>query len=178
MQKYWALLFGAMILAEAGLFLVAPFVPGWWLPHNLCSFGPKTDGLFYAILAVTGFFFLLTEGIMVYALWKYVARPGEKSTYTHGSHKLELAWTIVPALILLFIAFAQVKAWSDIKYSGADAAAGPGVRADGPPVRVALPLSHSGPERGDGRGLEGRPGNGGRRRLAARAARRRCPYRQ
>ncbi len=116
MQKYWALLFGAVILAEAGLFLVAPFVSGWWLPHNLCSFGPYTDGLFYVILAVTGFFFLLTEGIMVYALWKYVAQPGQKSTYTHGSHKLELAWTIVPALILLFIAFAQVKAWSDIKY--------------------------------------------------------------
>jgi cytochrome c oxidase subunit 2 len=115
-QKFWALLFGAVILAEAGLFLVAPFVPGWWLPQNLCSFGPHVDGLFYVILAVTGFFFLLTEGIMVYAMWKYVAQPGQKSTYTHGSHKLELVWTIVPAVILLFIAFAQVKAWSDIKY--------------------------------------------------------------
>jgi cytochrome c oxidase subunit 2 len=82
----------------------------------MCSFGPDVDGLFYVILAVTGFFFFLTEGLLVYAMWKYVARPGEKSTYTHGSHKLEVAWTIVPALILLFIAFAQVRAWSDIKY--------------------------------------------------------------
>jgi len=115
-QKYWALLFGAVILAEAGLFLVAPLVDGWWLPHNLCSFGPRTDGLFYIILAITGFFFLLTEGIMVYALWKYTAQPGQKSAYTHGSHKLELAWTIVPAVILLIIAIAQVRAWEDIKY--------------------------------------------------------------
>jgi cytochrome c oxidase subunit 2 len=115
-QKYWALLFGGVLLASAGLFVVAPFVPGWWLPSNLCSYGPHVDNLFYIILAVTGFFFVLTEGLLVWAMWKYVARPGEKSTYTHGSHKLEVAWTIVPALILLFIAFAQVRAWSDIKY--------------------------------------------------------------
>jgi cytochrome c oxidase subunit 2 len=115
-QKLWALLFGTVLAASAGLFIVAPFVPGWWLPKNMCSFGPDVDHLFYIILAITGFFFFLTEGLLVYAMWKYVARPGEKSVYTHGSHKLELAWTIVPALILLFIAFAQVKAWSDIKY--------------------------------------------------------------
>jgi len=115
-QKLWAVLFGGVLAAAAGLFVVAPFIEGWWLPKNLCSFGPEVDHLFYLILAFTGFFYLLTEGIMVYAMWKYVARPGEKSAYTHGSHKLEMLWTVVPALILLFIAFAQVSAWSDIKY--------------------------------------------------------------
>jgi cytochrome c oxidase subunit 2 len=115
-QKFWALLFGAVLAASALLFVVAPFVPGWWLPTNMASFGQETDNLFYLILAFTGFFFFLTEGILVYAMWKYVARPGQKSTYTHGSHKLEVLWTIVPAAILLFIAFAQVQAWSHIKY--------------------------------------------------------------
>jgi cytochrome c oxidase subunit 2 len=115
-QKFWPVLFGVVLAASAGLFVVAPFVPGWWLPQNMCSFGPSVDLLFYVILFVTGFFFFLTEGILVYAMWKYVARPGAKSTYTHGSHKLEVAWTIVPALILLFIAFAQVRAWENIKY--------------------------------------------------------------
>jgi cytochrome c oxidase subunit 2 len=115
-QRFWAILFGVVLAASAGLFVVAPFIPGWWLPTNFASYGPHVDHLFYLILAFTGFFFFLTEGIMVYAMWKYVARPGEKSTYTHGSHKLEMLWTVVPALILLFIAFAQVSTWSDIKY--------------------------------------------------------------
>jgi cytochrome c oxidase subunit 2 len=117
-HKFWALLFGAMIAAETLLFVVAGFVPslGWWLPEHFSSYGPDVDHLFYLILAFTGFFFLLTEGLMVYAMWKYVAQPGQKSTYTHGSHRLEVMWTIVPALILLFIAFAQVQAWSHIKY--------------------------------------------------------------
>ena len=116
MQKFWAILFGFVLAAAAGLFIVAPFIPGWWLPKNMASFGRDTDHLFYLILGFTGFFYFLTEGILVYAMWKYIARSGERSTYTHGSHKLEMLWTIVPALILLFIAFAQVKTWADIKY--------------------------------------------------------------
>ncbi len=118
MQKFWPILFGVVLLAAAGLFLVAGLVPslGWWLPLNLCSFGPNVDLLFYVILFVTAFFFFLTEGLLVYAMWKYIARPGQKSTYTHGSHKLEVAWTIVPAVILLIIAFSQVQAWENIKY--------------------------------------------------------------
>jgi cytochrome c oxidase subunit 2 len=115
-QKYWAILFGVVLAASAGLWIVAGFVPGWWLPTNFASFGSDTDHLFYLITGFTAFFFFLTEGIFVYALWKYAARPGEKSTYTHGSHKLEMLWTVVPALILLFIAFTQIKTWEHIKY--------------------------------------------------------------
>jgi cytochrome c oxidase subunit 2 len=115
-QKFWAVLFGVVLAASAAFCVVAGFVPHWWLPTNFASYGTETDHLFYLILAFTGFFFFLTEAVFVYALWKYAARPGEKSTYTHGSHKLELLWTIVPSLILLFIAFAQVNAWGHIKY--------------------------------------------------------------
>jgi len=49
-------------------------------------------------------------------MYKYAYIPGHKASYTEGNHKLEIAWTIVPAAILLFIAFAQIKAWEEIKY--------------------------------------------------------------
>jgi cytochrome c oxidase subunit 2 len=74
------------------------------------------DGLFYLILAITGVAFIGTEVILVWALWRYPARAGQKSLYTHGHHRLELIWTAIPAVILLFIAFAQVMAWAEIKY--------------------------------------------------------------
>jgi cytochrome c oxidase subunit 2 len=114
-QKWWSVLFGVVLFASFALFVVAPFV-GWWLPPNLASFGGSIDGLFYVILGFTGFFFVLTEAVLVWAMWRYAARPGEKSTHTHGSHRLELAWTAVPAAILLFIALVQVPAWMEIKY--------------------------------------------------------------
>src|SRR5262249_20053431 len=56
------------------------------------------------------------EVILVYAMWRFSGRPDRRSVYTHGDHRLEMAWTAIPALILLFIAFAQIHVWADVKY--------------------------------------------------------------
>jgi cytochrome c oxidase subunit 2 len=115
-QKSWSIVFGVMMAAAAGLFVVAPFA-GWWLPANISSFGGGVDNLFYLILAITGFFFILTEGILVYAMYKFSDRPADqKAQYMHGNHKLEMFWTAVPAAILLLIALLQIRTWEDIKY--------------------------------------------------------------
>jgi cytochrome c oxidase subunit 2 len=114
-QKWWSIFFGVVLAATFGLWVVAPLA-GWWLPPNVADYGDQVDGLFYVILGFTGFFFLLTEIILVYVMWRYAHREGRKADYTHGNHKLEIFWTAVPAAILLFIAFAQVKAWENIKY--------------------------------------------------------------
>jgi len=117
-QKWWSLLFGVVLLAELLLFAIAPLV-GWWLPHlaNRESFGWDIDKLFYLILILTGFFFVLTEVILVVAMWRFAGEPGRRAVYVHGNHKLEMAWTLVPAAILLFIAFALISACADIKYA-------------------------------------------------------------
>jgi cytochrome c oxidase subunit 2 len=115
LKKGWGVVFGLVLLATFLIWFIAPFF-NWWLPENVSSFGGEVDQLFYVILGFTSFFFILTEVILVYAMWKYSARDGEKAHYTHGNHRLELIWTAVPAAILLFIAFAQVSAWGRIKY--------------------------------------------------------------
>jgi cytochrome c oxidase subunit 2 len=116
-SKGWSILFAAVNLAALGLYIVAPFV-GWWLPKDVSApgFGSEVDLLFYAILAVTGFFFILVEALLVWAMFRYSGAPGTKGWYVHGNHTLEWAWTIVPAVILLIIAFSQVHAWEHIKY--------------------------------------------------------------
>jgi cytochrome c oxidase subunit 2 len=114
-QKWWSIFFGLVLTATFGIWVVAPFM-GWWLPPNVATFGGDIDNLFYLILGFTGFFFILTEVILVYAMWKFTHREGHKADYTHGNHTLEMLWTAVPAAILLFIAFAQVAAWERIKY--------------------------------------------------------------
>jgi cytochrome c oxidase subunit 2 len=114
-QKLWSVLFGGVILGELALCFASPAL-GWWLPKNVCTYGPEVDKLFYIILWVTAFFFVLTEAILVYNLFRASANPGGKSTYTHGNHQLEFIWTLIPALILLFIAYTQISAWERIKY--------------------------------------------------------------
>ena len=116
MQKIWSVLFGTVMTGAVLLFVVAPWV-GWDLPHNISTFGGAVDRLYYGILAVTAFFFILTEGILVYSMWKFAGRPGGKAQHAHGHHMLEVIWTIVPAIILLVIAFVQVQTWAEIKFA-------------------------------------------------------------
>lgn len=124
----WALLFGVTMLACAGLFIIAPFC-GWWLPEGVASHTDETDFLFYIILGITGFFFTLTEAILVFFMARYSYEPGEKAppheihwtlkpiaNVLNNQHKVEMAWTVIPAAILLFIAFVQVQTWAKIKY--------------------------------------------------------------
>jgi cytochrome c oxidase subunit 2 len=114
-QKGWGIFFGVVLLAAFLSIAVGPLV-GWWLPANVSSFGPDVDYLYYVILGFTTFFFLLTEVLLVWAMYRFAGRPGNKSQYVEGHHRLEMLWTVVPGGILLYIAIAQISAWERIKY--------------------------------------------------------------
>ncbi len=96
MQKGWSLLFAVVLLAAFGIWAAAPFV-GWWLPKQVATFGDKVDFLYYVILAFTAFFFVLTEAILVYAMWKYAYDPAQVGVRPRQS-QARLAWTVIPAL--------------------------------------------------------------------------------
>ena len=116
MHKFWGLVFGVVIFLATGLFAIAPWA-GWWLPANLSTFGGEVDNLFYLIYGITAFFFLLTEGILIYNIFMFGdPQPGRKAPYVHGNHRLEVVWTIVPAGILVLIAVLQISTWEKIKY--------------------------------------------------------------
>ena len=115
-QKGWGIFFGAVLLGSFLLCVASYFVKGWWLPANVSSFGPDVDYLYYVILGFTTFFFVLTEVLLVWAMCRFTWRPNAKSQYVEGNHRLEMLWTVVPAGILLYIAFAQINAWEKIKY--------------------------------------------------------------
>ena len=54
--------------------------------------------------------FVLVEGALVYALWRFRAKPNDpEPVQTHGNTTLEIIWTVIPALILVFIAVPTVK---------------------------------------------------------------------
>jgi cytochrome c oxidase subunit II len=114
-QRFWSILFGITMAGAFLLFVVAPFV-GWWLPRNVATFGPGIDWLFYLILAITGIFFVLTEVLLVWFLFRYTGAPGRRALYTHGHHKLEIFWSIVPGVILLVLAIVQINVWAEVKF--------------------------------------------------------------
>jgi cytochrome c oxidase subunit 2 len=90
----------------------------YWLPDAKSTYAPKIDGMFNFILWLTLIVFFLVEFALVWFLWKYRYKPGRKAKYYHGNNKLEIAWTIVPAVILTFLAVFSNSLWSEIKYPG------------------------------------------------------------
>ncbi|MHC4958209.1 MAG: cytochrome c oxidase subunit II [Planctomycetota bacterium] len=88
------------------------------LPEAVSTYAEGVDQLFYLILWITGFFFVLTEALLIYFCVKYRKRDGEdgKAAHTHGNHTLELAWTFIPGLILFVLAVLQTGTWGSIKY--------------------------------------------------------------
>ena len=153
MGKFWAGLFGMTMLACFALFVVAPFV-GWWLPEGVSEHSGGVDGLFYFILIITGIFFVLTEGLLVYFMFCFSAKKpiGEVDAhkppnpelaqkmvkpfkkYIRSEHSLEIAWTIIPAILLLVIAVVQIPAWVGAKFPSYQ----PGQEKGTPPFQIAV----------------------------------------
>ncbi len=115
-NRFWAVFFGGVLLACFLSLVVAPYY-GVWLPRNVCVYGGDIDFLFYIILVATGIFFVLTEVILVVAIWRYGCHdPARCGRHTHGNLRLEAVWTIIPGIILMYITFAQVPAWSRVTF--------------------------------------------------------------
>jgi cytochrome c oxidase subunit II len=113
--KFWSLLF--LLVPVLG---VLCFVYGWWvniwLPVDISEHGHTIDHLFFFITALTGVVFVGTEVALFWFMWKYdKAINTAPVKFTHGSHSLEVVWTIIPAATLLFIAIYQLNAWAEVK---------------------------------------------------------------
>jgi cytochrome c oxidase subunit 2 len=93
------------------------------LIQNAATFGPAIDSLFMLVLIVTGVAFVLVEGILIYFLIRYRERPDQKAAYVHGNRRLEIAWTVIPGLMLFSLALYQRGTWFTVKQSLPDESA-------------------------------------------------------
>jgi cytochrome c oxidase subunit II len=118
--RFWSLLFLLVPVLGVGCFVwaMAGWAPmqGHWLPLNINPSAAVIDNLFLFILYLTGVIFIGTSLALFWFMWKYdAAKNTEPVQYTHGSHTLEVVWSILPAATLLFIAIYQMNAWANQK---------------------------------------------------------------
>jgi len=93
----------------------AALAEGPWLPENISTVGEKIDHLYNVIFVITAIMLVLTEGALLFFVVRYRRRDGKKASYTHESATAETIWTVVPGLLLLFLAFYQWNTWADAK---------------------------------------------------------------
>lgn len=78
------------------------------IPQNvLAPFSPaaeETAGLFYVIFWIATIIFVFVEGMLVFFVLRYQRRAqDEQPDQYHGNTRLEVTWTIIPALILVVV---------------------------------------------------------------------------
>ncbi|HEY3238175.1 MAG TPA: cytochrome c oxidase subunit II, partial [Acidimicrobiia bacterium] len=69
----------------------------------------KIDHLQVPVFLIAGLVFVLVQGLIVATVIKHRHRPGRPDPIqVHGNTKLEFGWTVVPALLLVGVAFPTV----------------------------------------------------------------------
>ncbi|WP_051344034.1 cytochrome c oxidase subunit II [Alicyclobacillus herbarius] len=75
-----------------------------WVPVELTQMAHNTDSFFYVMLGVVTFFFVLVEALLVTFLIRYRrTRRNQVGAAVHGNTKMEIIWTLVPTVILVFL---------------------------------------------------------------------------
>ena len=105
---------GSMILDPHLHFSIAALLTSW--PTSIFSQdstpAAEVHGLSLFVLMITGAIFVGVSALLAYAVVRYRCRPGDETEppQVFGSTQIELAWTIIPILIIvvLFLGTARV----------------------------------------------------------------------
>lgn len=101
----------------------------WWLPLQGSTFAGEIDGLFTAILIITGIAFVVVEAGIIWFSVRYRSRPDRTARFVHGSTTAEVIWTAIPAVTVVALGVVSSGSWERIK--GRDS-----VPADAYPIGV------------------------------------------
>lgn len=87
-----------------------PGIPSIFKPESTPA--DSIYGLSLLVLAIAGFIFVFVAGLLAYSISKFRRRANDSSEppQVYGSIQIELAWTVIPVLIVLvlFVATARV----------------------------------------------------------------------
>jgi cytochrome c oxidase subunit 2 len=116
-------LLGALAVVSLGALAFAPGAFAFFTPESGGS--PNADSidtLYKVTLYIALVIFVAVEGALGYALWKFRARKGAVAAQIRGNTRLEVAWTVAAAVILVALAvftFAKLSSIQDPSNSDA-----------------------------------------------------------
>jgi cytochrome c oxidase subunit II len=79
--------------------------------HSRTDFNRDVGSLFSLLIWLGTIVFVFTEGMLLYAMWRFRSRPGKEHEpeQVHGNTRLEILWTVIPAVVLAIIAVPTVQ---------------------------------------------------------------------
>src|SRR4029450_9418534 len=82
---------------------VIMLIPNWNGDQGSTA-ASKIDTLLDVMIVLSSFVFSIVMVMLGYSVWRWRARPGDESDGEpiHGNTRLEVAWTLIPTIIVLF----------------------------------------------------------------------------
>lgn len=85
------------------------------LPTPASAQASRTDTLFYILLGVGAIVFFLVQGLLLYSVIRFRAKPNDMTDgpNIHGNPTLEIVWTIIPAVVVVLLSGLSVVVWTE-----------------------------------------------------------------
>jgi cytochrome c oxidase subunit 2 len=114
----------AVIIWIITLLSVLLFVSGkWWFPTAISEHAPALDRQFMITILVVGIAFTAAQVGLGWMVWKYRAtgNAADRATYSHGSNRLEVIWTVITAVVFIALGVMGQSVWASLRLHDAPA---------------------------------------------------------
>jgi cytochrome c oxidase subunit II len=100
----------ALVLAAAGC-----------TPQSVTEQGQAIYNLYNLFMYIAAVVFVVVSGLVIWSVIRYRRRDDELPTQTHGNNRLELTWTVIPTVIVLFLFVVTIQAQDKVLDTSGDA---------------------------------------------------------
>lgn len=76
--------------------------------------GAEYDSMFMITVVITGIVFIITQALLFWYGYKYKHSAKRKALFYPDNHKIELLWTVIPAIVLTILVVRGLKTWTDM----------------------------------------------------------------
>ncbi|GAA4301409.1 cytochrome c oxidase subunit II [Compostibacter hankyongensis] len=109
-----ALMIVFLVLGLIGVYYCNELLKGRMLPEAASIQGKAIDRMMNVTLIITGIVFVITQIMLFVFAYRFRATEKRKAYYYPHNNKLELAWTVVPAIVLTILVAIGLKHWFSI----------------------------------------------------------------
>jgi len=103
-----------LVLGLIGVYWCNELFKGKILGESASDHGKKIDTMLHITLAITGVVFVITQILLFWFAYKYQYTEKRKAYYFPHDNRLEVIWTVVPAIALTVLVGFGLKYWFHI----------------------------------------------------------------
>jgi cytochrome c oxidase subunit 2 len=108
------LLLAFLILGLIGVYYCNEQLKGKILGEPASDHGVLVDRMLYVTIAITFIVFVVTQVALFWFSYKYQEKENQKAFYFPHNNKLELIWTVIPAIVLTILVGVGIFYWFKI----------------------------------------------------------------